>query len=155
MEEGPRVQGEGELPRKGHHEKAHDPVEMPLASDKGIDMRRMRINDEILDKYGFTDNCIGCEHKQLGLLPHRRHSEHCRQRIYDLMKQDEQDKVIIQEDEEKMKRKEEIIRRTSEQEGKEQGPRVPGEDGQEKAVRSKDQEKAARKKARVRSEEEE
>ena len=53
------------------------------------------------------------------------------------MKQDEQGKVIIQEDEGKMKRKEEILRRKSEQEGKDQGPGVPGEDGQEKAARSK------------------
>ena len=36
--------------------------------------REMRITSRLLDKYGYTDGCLGCAHKQAGLYDHRQHS---------------------------------------------------------------------------------
>ena len=36
--------------------------------------REMRITGRLLDKYGYTDGCLGCAHKQAGLYDHRQHS---------------------------------------------------------------------------------
>ena len=51
--------------------------------------RELRLMDRILKKFGFTQECPGCIHKQLALDGHRTYSILCRQRIYDLMKEDE------------------------------------------------------------------
>ena len=50
--------------------------------------RELRITDRLLEKFEYTPGCPGCIHKQLDLEGHRGHSAACRQRIYDLMRQD-------------------------------------------------------------------
>ena len=50
--------------------------------------RELRIDARLLEKYGFTDECSGCVHHQLGLGTRRAHSSVCRKRIYDLMAED-------------------------------------------------------------------
>ena len=67
-----------------------------------------------LQKYGFTDGCTGCVHVQLDLGSRRAHSSRCRQRIYELMKDDpaEIDRLIATD--ERLRRaqpKEELTRR--------------------------------------------
>ena len=50
----------------------------------------MRINNAILEKYGYTENCEGCRFKQAGMNETRGHSEVCRERILEAMDQDEE-----------------------------------------------------------------
>ena len=50
--------------------------------------RELRIHARLLGKYGFTDGCSGCMHRQLGLGTRRAHSNACRKRIYELMAAD-------------------------------------------------------------------
>ena len=50
--------------------------------------RRMRIMPYMLEKYGFTEGCEGCRHKQAGLQGARDHSETCRVRIMEAIRQD-------------------------------------------------------------------
>ena len=51
--------------------------------------RGMRTTDRILEKYGFTPHCPGCESKLGGPSTNRGHSAECRQRIYDEMAKEE------------------------------------------------------------------
>ena len=51
--------------------------------------RELRIDGRLLEKFGYTDGCLGCLHRQLKEPGHRQHSSTCRRRIYDLMAQDE------------------------------------------------------------------
>ena len=51
----------------------------------------MRITNRLLDKYGYTDGCIGSVHKQADLYDNRQHSTACRTRIYELIKDDEEE----------------------------------------------------------------
>ena len=51
--------------------------------------RELRIDGRLLEKFGYTDGCLGCFHRQLKEPGHRQHSSTCRRRIYDLMAQDE------------------------------------------------------------------
>ena len=50
--------------------------------------RELRITDRLLEKFDYTPGRAGCIHKQLGLEGHRGHTAGCRQRIYDLMRED-------------------------------------------------------------------
>ena len=67
--------------------------------------RRFRITDRILEKYGYSDHCKGCDAKRHGLPAElaggREHSQQCRQRLTDLMQENEADKELIQKDEDK------------------------------------------------------
>ena len=53
--------------------------------------RRMRIMPYKLGKYGFTEGCEGYRHKQAGLQGARDHSETCRVRIMEAVRQDTSD----------------------------------------------------------------
>ena len=50
--------------------------------------RELRLDGRFLDKFGYTPGCPGCINKQLGL-DHRAHTAPCRTRVYNLMKDDE------------------------------------------------------------------
>ena len=54
--------------------------------------RRMGITVTELEKYGYTDKCPGCLAKRRGAVAKKGHSEACRKRIEELMKQDDNDK---------------------------------------------------------------
>ena len=70
-----------------------------------IDIRRFRITDQILEKYGMSDNCPGCEYKAAGR-NHRAHSEHCRKRIFDRIIEDDVNDTFKKEEERRVKLKE-------------------------------------------------
>ena len=53
--------------------------------------RRRGITQTELEKYGFTVGCPGCIAKQKGEVAKKGHSEACRKRIEDMMRQDEKD----------------------------------------------------------------
>ena len=105
----PRLEGdkEEETPevvnvKRPEHQDAHGPA------------RELKIDARLLAKYGLTDECAGCVHHQLGLGTRRAHSSACRQRIYELMKDDpmEVDRLIAAD--ERLRRaqpKEELARR--------------------------------------------
>ena len=54
--------------------------------------RRRVITQMELEKYGFTAGCPGCIAKQRGEVAKRGHSEACRKRIEDMMRQDVEDR---------------------------------------------------------------
>ena len=54
--------------------------------------RRRGITQTELEKYGFTPGCPGCVAKQRGDIAKKRHSEACRKRIEDMMRQDSEDR---------------------------------------------------------------
>ena len=49
--------------------------------------RDFRISYEILQKFGYTKNCGGCEARSLGM-EHRSHTQECRMRLKSKMKED-------------------------------------------------------------------
>ena len=48
--------------------------------------RRMQINRKDLDEYGYTDGCAGCQATRAGL-PRRLHSEACRNRLMEALRE--------------------------------------------------------------------
>ena len=58
--------------------------------------RRRGITQTDLDKYGLTPGCPGCLAKQRGEIAKRGHSEACRKRIEDMMRQDGDDRRKIE-----------------------------------------------------------
>ena len=58
--------------------------------------RRRGITQTELEKYGFTPGCPGCIAKQRGEVAKRGHSEACRKRIEDMMRQDGDDRRKIE-----------------------------------------------------------
>ena len=69
--------------------------------------RRFRIDDRLIQKYGTSDDCKGCDAKRHGLPAElaggRTHTQACRQRFMDCMAADEKDKEIIGRDDEKFR----------------------------------------------------
>ena len=50
--------------------------------------RELRLTSSLFEKFGYTDGCPGCEHKEGGRSGNIGHSSQCRQRIYKCMKED-------------------------------------------------------------------
>ena len=61
-----------------------EPSEM-VPPRRGVDIRRVRITDELLRQHGYTDDCPGCRHKRVGLQGSRGHNETCRTRMAEAM----------------------------------------------------------------------
>ena len=67
-----------EIPIRVRFDDPNDEDPIPSVQPKrGPDLRRMRITDEILKKYGYTEGCDGCRFKRTGLGDHRAHTERC------------------------------------------------------------------------------
>ena len=66
--------------------------------------RELRIDGRLLEKFGYTDECLGCLHRQMKEPGHRPHSSACRRRIYDLMTEDEDELDRINWNDERMGR---------------------------------------------------
>ena len=83
-------------PRTANSEAARD--EEVAANAKSTHVRQMNLRRPVLEKYGFTMGCPGCN----GMLEHRdkipNHSPACRQRIRDAMERDpvDQQKVEVE-----------------------------------------------------------
>ena len=77
----------------------------PPAEASRRQIRRMRINETILKKYGFTSNCEGCRFRRAGLGETRGHSEECRTRIEAAMAEDELGKQILEEQRQRISRR--------------------------------------------------
>ena len=88
----------------------HDPPaqeEPAPAAHKQPEVRRMRINNALLAKYGYTEGCEGCRFKSAGLNETRGHSEVCRRRIWEAMDLDEEGRRHKEAQEERMYRRRE------------------------------------------------
>ena len=59
------------------------------------ELRRFRITTPMLERYGFTEGCQGCRFKQAGLKDGRGHSETCRTRLMEAMKEDEEGRKVL------------------------------------------------------------
>ena len=51
--------------------------------------RELRIDGRPPEKFGHSDNCLGCLQRRMKELGHRPHSNACRRRVYGLMMSDE------------------------------------------------------------------
>ena len=64
------------------------------------EFRRMRLNKEILEKYGYTEGCEGCRCQRAGIRDEkgrgRPHSEICRKRLMEAMEKDEDGRKAIE-----------------------------------------------------------
>ena len=67
----------------------------PPVQEREIITRDFKITEKIRKKYGYSDDCPGCESKRRGL-PQRSHSQQCRERFERAMKEDEEDKITIE-----------------------------------------------------------
>ena len=72
-------------------------MDMPEHRPRELDIREFRINERILEKYGYSLDCGGCSHKQQGLPGHSLHTPECRDRLRALMETDAADKRLIEE----------------------------------------------------------
>ena len=63
-------------------------LERPQTSEQGKASRELRIDNRILEKFGYSEECPGCLHRQMEAPGHRQHSSACRRRLYELMMKD-------------------------------------------------------------------
>ena len=85
------------------HEESPAPAEWPIDEcDRQI--RRMRIKEVMLQKYGHTEVCDGCRYKRAGMREERLYTEVCRGRIgeADFRNKEEDDERVIRRLAEKM-----------------------------------------------------
>ena len=73
---------------------------------KPATLRRMRINKQDLDKYGYDESCGQCKHIQRygKAQPGKQHSEQCRRRVLEAMSQDDQGRARLRAEEERLDR---------------------------------------------------
>ena len=87
--------GPRETDRKGaRREGGHELPEVPVRRDEGL-VREFRITDKLIEKYGFTPGCPGCEAKIDGTT-RAGHTQACRRRIETAMANDEVEKAALQ-----------------------------------------------------------
>ena len=77
-------------------------LERPIVMKDQKVPRELRIDGRLLEKFGYTDECLGCLHRQMKEPGHRPHSSACRRRIYDLMTEDEDELDRINWNDERM-----------------------------------------------------
>ena len=68
----------------------------PPPARPGAPVKRVQFTKEIIDKYRPTKGCSGCQAATDGT-PHRQHTERCRNRIEELMREDPVDRVKVEE----------------------------------------------------------
>ena len=94
----------------GHKEpKIEKPEELrqQAKEDEGVIRRNFRITKRLIEKYGHTSGCIGCEALMEGRIRGARdHTRECRARIEKSMKEDPEDKVWINKRDERSEKKE-------------------------------------------------
>ena len=88
--------------------------------------RRRGITQIELEKYGFTPGCPGCLAKQRGEIAKRGHSEACRKRIEDMMRQDGEDRKKIEAADERITRQ--VARRIEQEEKKKMSEDIADQD---------------------------
>ena len=108
-------------PMDGDEDQSGAALHHPEHRHREVDIREVRITDQILETYGgpdkYTQGCKECERKRQGMAGRRTHSMQCRQRIYDAMLQDEKGQWMVREKEKRMQRKAEIINTNRESAG--------------------------------------
>ena len=89
------------IPVKVRFDPAEEADPEPTRTRQEEDSRRMKITDSILEKYGYTKGCVGCDFKKWGLKEARPHTEGCRRRIMeDMGKTDEGRSIWIERERE-------------------------------------------------------
>ena len=72
---------------------------------RGLDIRRMKVSTEMLEKCGYTEGCEGCRRKRAGMKEARPHSEACRGRITKALEGDEEGRELLRKDNERLDRR--------------------------------------------------
>ena len=80
-------------------------VQDPAPAKPGPDVRRMRINPEMIARYGYMEGCPACDLKRAGLREPRSHSERCRKRIMEALEKDEEGRRRLQREKERLDRR--------------------------------------------------
>ena len=80
-----------------HAERATDgsKLERPQTKEQSRAARELRIDNRLLTRFGYSDDCLGCTHRQLDAPGHRQHSSACRRRLYELMMNDPDEVDIL------------------------------------------------------------
>ncbi len=95
------------------------------------DHREFRITSTMLERFGYSRDCVGCTNKRLGLA-HRGHTDACRQRLEEAMNRDARYKEVLT-------RRDQRLSREDDHEGdaiaKEDGPRAPTTPRQDESAR--------------------
>lgn len=82
-----------------------EPADEAQEARKDKSTRRMRITNEMLQEFGYTDGCEGCRRKKAKMTEQRPHSEMCRKLLWERMGQTEEGRRKRDEEEEKMNMK--------------------------------------------------
>ena len=93
----PPAEGQAVPPISSGNPRSGATMDMPEHRPRELDIREFRINERILEKYGYSLDCGGCSHKQQGLPGHSLHTPECRDRLRALMETDAADKRVIEE----------------------------------------------------------
>ena len=65
------------------------------AEAKERDIRKMRITEEILKKYGYSEDCAGCRHALTGMGCKRLHTAGCRSRLMQALESDAEGRRLL------------------------------------------------------------
>ena len=84
-----------DVDRNKQREKPDEAIADPVARVRGHEVRDFRITKQVLEKYGYTDECGGCVHKACGFEGNRAHTPQCRQRLAEAMLEDERDRERV------------------------------------------------------------
>ncbi len=103
--------GEARAPRRARELTESERLPETRVRDADIDMRRFRIGDRLLDKYGYTEGCHACDAKLRGEVARGGHTEPCRARIMEQMREDEEEVALLERDRKKMEEKDKIKQR--------------------------------------------
>jgi len=101
----------GDIPVRVSFEKMDEQQDVPEVAPmrKGIDVRRFRINPEMLKKHGYTVGCEGCKFQQSGLKDAfgrgRPHKEECRKRLMEELSKSKEGKAFLEREEERINQK--------------------------------------------------
>ena len=71
-------------------------LRQPQGREPHEDIRRFRVTEQMLDKYGYTDGCEECDRKLNDWPGRRHHTETCRMRLQQLIADDETDRSILE-----------------------------------------------------------
>ena len=100
--------------------------------------RRMRLTDNLFEKYGYTANCEGCRCKLTGMGDRKPHTEECRKRVEEAMEGDEEGREMKRQDVERQKRRlaEALEESMRDREQPDAVVEDPGREDEEKAAES-------------------
>ena len=82
-------------------EQANDNQCEQIQIKNAMQIRRLKITQAMLIRYGYTEGCEGCGRKRANL-PSRKHSEACRERLVGELNKDEEGRKMLEKEDERI-----------------------------------------------------